>query len=124
MSSSTGPRASRAGIVAGVLAAPLLALTDQSIAFALVGWSCAHQTTMLIHLAHAAFLLAAAACTWGAFRAWQAPAVAAGAVANGAAAGASQRRFLAAIAIAAALLSTAAIAAMWLPTWLIAACIA
>jgi hypothetical protein len=88
-----------------------------------VGWSCAHQATIVVHCVHAAFLAAAAACAWLAARAWQA-AEGPGTVTDGAPAIAGQRRFLAGVAMVTAILATAAIASMWLPTWMISPCIA
>jgi hypothetical protein len=38
--------------------APALALVDQSVAYALVPWSCAHQQTVWLHATHAIFLVA------------------------------------------------------------------
>lgn len=71
----------------------------------------------------ALFMAAAAACTVAAFRAWRAP-PRPGVPSQGLAQPRDRRRFLAGIAVVAALISTAGIAAMWLPTWMIAACIA
>jgi hypothetical protein len=41
-----------------ILVAPMLALTDQSVAYVLVPWSCSHQAMLWPSLTHAAFLLA------------------------------------------------------------------
>lgn len=104
-----------------LIVAPLLAIIDQSVAFALVGWSCAHQTTIWIHVTHAAFLVAAGLCAgfaWPELRRTEAVAIASTTISI------SQRRFLAGIAASTAVISTLAIAAMWLPTWMIAPCVA
>ena len=45
------------------LAAPILVLADQSIAYATSGWACSHQNSMMLHVVHGAFL---AACVVGA----------------------------------------------------------
>ena len=101
-----------------LLVAPLLALTDQSVAFAVVGWACAHQSAYAIHGVHLLFLALTAACA--VFAGWQWRA-AARADTDGEAVG--RARFLVSLATASAALSALAIAAMWLPTWLIASCL-
>ena len=101
-----------------LLVAPLLALTDQSVAFAVVGWACAHQSAYAIHVVHLLFLLLTAACA--VFAAWQWRA-AARADADGESV--ARARFLVPLATASAVFSVLAIAAMWLPTWLIASCL-
>ena len=99
--------------------APLLALTDQAIALALVPWACAHQSTWVVHLSHASFLAAATAAAVGAWLRWRETAITS---ASGEAT--LQFHFLAGIAMTVAALSTVAIAAMWIPTWMISPCIA
>ena len=44
-----------------LIVSPLLALTDQTVAFAMVGWACAHQSVALLHASHALFLAATTA---------------------------------------------------------------
>jgi hypothetical protein len=100
-----------------LLVVPLLALTDQSVAFALVGWECEHQSTVLLHASHAFFLAVAIGGAVVAGRRWHETRATR---ANGA----RQRRFLAGVATTIAALSALAIAAMWIPTWLISSCIA
>src|SRR5437867_2641457 len=41
-----------------LLGAPFLALADQSVSYATVGWSCAHQHTLVVHAVHGVFLAA------------------------------------------------------------------
>ena len=103
-----------------LIVAPLLALADQTVAFALVGPGCASQSTALLHATHALFLALAIVATVAAWRSWLATAAAPTADGNGVV----QRRFLAGVATTVAALSAAAIAAMWIPTWLISPCIA
>jgi hypothetical protein len=103
-----------------LLVAPALALTDQSIAYAVVGWACAHQSAYAVHLVHLLFFVTTSAC---AVMAWRDRPRAAGANAN-AIDDLSERDFLVPLAIASAALSALAVAAMWIPTWLIASCIA
>jgi hypothetical protein len=55
----------------GLLVAPILALADQSVAYALLEWSCEHQKIAIPNLAHAVFLvltLATMAMAWGCWR--------------------------------------------------------
>ena len=103
-----------------LLVAPLLALADQTVAFALVGPGCAAQTTLALHSSHAVFLALAAAATLAAWRAWQETAAAVAGETDAV----RQRHFLAGVATTVAALSAAAIAAMWIPTWLISPCVA
>ena len=100
-----------------LLLAPTLALADQVIAYAAVGWSCAYERALVVHAIHALFLVTAAASLLPAWRLWSATSAAADE--------ATQRRhFLVGLAIAVGALSVLAIAAMWLTTWFIAPCIA
>ena len=103
-----------------LIVAPLLALTDQAVALALVGWACAHQTTLPMHASHALFLVLTTACAAGAWLAWSRTTLAP--VHEGDAV--RQRHFLAGLAVAVASLSALTIAAMWIPTWMISACVA
>ena len=61
-----------------LIVAPLLALTDQTVAFALVHWACAHQSTWVVHLSHVVFLALAAAAAVGAWLRWRETAISAG----------------------------------------------
>jgi hypothetical protein len=103
-----------------LIVAPLLALADQTVALTLVGPGCAAQTTSMLHASHALFLALAVVAAVTAWRRWLQTAPAP--VSNGE--NNVQRHFLAGIATIVAALSAAAIAAMWLPTWLISPCIA
>ena len=102
-----------------LIVAPLLALTDQTVAFALVHWACAQQSTWAIHLSHGVFLAITAAAAVGAWLRWRETAVSAG---TGDAT--VQFHFLAGVAMMVAASSAAAIMAMWIPTWMISSCIA
>jgi hypothetical protein len=106
------------GIWYPLLVVPIAMLADQSIAFALVHWSCVHQQPMAVHGVHALFLAAAVA---GIAMAWHA--LRAAAPANGGEAPA-RRRFTAGIALASSVLSALVIATMWLAVFLVAPCIA
>ena len=102
-----------------LIVAPLLALTDQTVAFSLVHWACAHQSLWAVHLSHALFLAIAAAAAVSAWLRWRqttiSPQTGAGMV---------QFHFLAGVATMIAVLSAVAIVAMWIPTWMISSCIA
>jgi hypothetical protein len=103
-----------------LIVAPLLALTDQAVAFSMVGWACAHQSPALLHASHALFLTLATATA-------VASCLQLGETGNAEAdkrEAARQVRFLAGIAATVASLSALAIAAMWIPTWMISSCIA
>lgn len=102
-----------------LIVAPVLALTDQIIAFALVHWACANQNTWIVHLSHAAFLLILAVLAVSAWLRWRETAMSASA-----AQAPVQFHFLAGIATTITVLSAVAITAMWIPTWMISSCIA
>jgi hypothetical protein len=99
-----------------LLLAPVLALADQVVAFAIVGWACARGEPIIVHVVHVAFFVAAAATLPSAWQAWK--------TSRKRRAAASEREsFLAGLAVGSAALSTLVIAAMSLPTWLIAPCV-
>ena len=114
----TGPGLRGPGVrtFCALIVAPLLALADQSVAFALVGWACAHGSAALLHATHAVFLVLTLVLAAGARQ------VAAHAVPGRRGAG-LQLRFLGGVAAAVALLSAVAIAVLWIPTWMIPACV-
>jgi hypothetical protein len=104
----------------GLLLAPVLALTDQSVAYALVGWACAHQTMAPVHAAHLLFLaLTTGACALS-WRAWRETAV----IPANEGDAVLQRHFLAGVATSVAALSAVAVVAMWIATWMISSCTA
>jgi len=103
-----------------LIVAPLLALADQTVTFAMVGSACANQSPALLHASHALFLALATATAAMAFLHWR-ESSRAGASAHAAA---RQVRFLAGVATTVAALSALAIAAMWIPTWMISPCVA
>ena len=95
-----------------LLAAPILALADQVVAYATVGWACAHE-----HAVHALFLVAVIAGSVPAWQLWHAT--------RSAKAGnetLARRHFLAGLAFASAALSILVIVSMWMPAWVIAPC--
>lgn len=101
-----------------LVVAPILALTDLTVAFATVSPACAHQLPLALHFVHGGFFVATLICTLAAWTAWRASATA---PANGETP--AQARFLAGIATAAAALSTVAVMSMWSPVLVIPACI-
>lgn len=102
-----------------LIVAPLLALVDQTVAFSLVHWACAHQSTWVVHLTHIVFLVIVAAAAGGAWLGWLETSVVAGIVEP-----ASPVHFLAGVATMIAMLSAVAIVAMWIATWMISPCVA
>ncbi|MBW8829004.1 MAG: hypothetical protein JF606_06155 [Burkholderiales bacterium] len=99
-----------------LLVVPTLALADQAIAYAAVGWVCAHGQPFVLQAFHALFLAIAAAGTVPAFRLWAATRAAATETAQ-------RQHFLAGLAVAAAALSVLVCAAMWMTTWVISPCV-
>jgi hypothetical protein len=102
-----------------LLIAPVLALLDQAIAFALVGWACAHQTTLPLHATHALFLVLTVAAVVLAWRVKRQTELGR----NDGDAQAPQRHFLAGIGVAVAVTMVAAVLAMWVATGVLAACV-
>jgi hypothetical protein len=101
-----------------LLAAPILALTDQSVSLAAIGWACDHQNALAVHALHVPFLIATVAGTAMAWQAWRTT------TNEGAADESRQRRhFLAGLATGSGALSALVIAAMWAPTWVVSACV-
>jgi len=100
-----------------LLLAPTLALADQVVAFAAVGWACEHDRAIVIHAIHALFLVATAVTLVPAWFGWHASRARADETAR-------RLHFLGNLALATAALSVLVIAAMWLTTWVIAPCVA
>jgi hypothetical protein len=101
-----------------LLVAPVLALADQGIAFATASWACEHQNALAAHVVHATFLaatLAATAAVWQLWRETRRIETADETLVR--------RHFVAGLATASGALSALAIAAMWIPTWVLAPCI-
>ena len=98
-----------------LLLAPLLALTDQSVAFATSGWACSHQHAPVMHAVHALFFVLIVAGTVVAWRHLRSlPARGAEPAAN--------RRFLAGLATASGALSALVVIAMWIPVSVLSPC--
>ena len=103
------------------LIAPLLALADQSIAYAFAGWACAHQQEGVPHAVHAIFLVATLAAT---FLAWTTARAALPALREGAGFSVHRHDMMATCALALGLLSAAVIVALWIPQWVLSPCFA
>src|SRR5205085_12010441 len=101
-----------------LLVAPLLALADQSVALSMTVWACRGQHELALHVVHAAFALATLATTVFVWLRWrQTSAEPQASEAN------ARRRFLAAMAIGASVLSLLVIVTMWAPTWVLSSCL-
>ena len=101
-----------------LLAAPLLALADQTISYAAADWTCAHHGTWVAHAVHAAFFVACAASCVLAWQLWRATVPAQADEAH------ARRHFLAGIATGSAALSGVVVLAMWIPNWWLSPCLA
>ena len=99
-----------------LLLAPIFVLADQSIAYAASGWACANQRPIAVHGIHALFLIGCVAGVVMAWQLWSATRRADGDERH------HVRHFLSGVALASAVLSSAVIAAMWLPSWLLSPC--
>jgi hypothetical protein len=103
-----------------LIVAPLLALGDQAVAFALVRSACTHQSTAPLHACHGLFLALTTVSAFAAWKGWRETAL----IPTKDGDATLQRHFLAGVAMKVAALSAAAIAAMWIATWMISSCIA
>jgi len=101
-----------------LLGAPVLALADQSVAYATVGWSCAHQHTLVVHAVHGAFLAPILIGTLLAWQLWREtrPVRAQGEEP-------ARRHFMAGLAAASGALSALVVGALWLPVWVLGPCL-
>ncbi|MDB5953149.1 MAG: hypothetical protein JWR65_5004 [Massilia sp.] len=104
-----------------LLLAPMLALTDAAVAYALVTPSCSRQDHAGLHALFAFSLLACLVMTWPAARNWLRWRTAG--APSGPAAG-SRRKFVAQVATMAGLLSALVMLAEWLPVWILSPCAA
>jgi hypothetical protein len=102
----------------GMLLAPLLALADQGVAYALVPYGCSHQHSAGLHLTHAVFLLATLAC---AVLAWPVARPALPALQEGPG-GIERQAMMGAVALGIAALSAAIVVALWIPQWVLPPC--
>jgi hypothetical protein len=101
-----------------LLVAPMLVLLDQGIAYATAGWACANQSVAAMQIVHALFftaVIAGVVLAAGQWRAARGAATADDALAA--------HRFLAGLALASAAFSSIVILALWIPTWILAACL-
>jgi hypothetical protein len=101
-----------------LLGAPVLALVNQSVSYATVGWSCAHQHPVAVHAVHGAFLATVVVGTLSAWRFWREtrPARTQGEAS-------ACRHFMAGVAAASGALSALVVVAMWLPVWVLGPCL-
>jgi hypothetical protein len=101
----------------GLILAPLFALADQSVTYAMVQWSCETQRHTPAHFVHLAFLVLTLASAWMAWTQWHG-----GASREDSGDRATVGSFVAGMATLVALLSAAVIAALWIPQWLLSPC--
>jgi len=98
-----------------LILAPLLALADQSAAYALAPWLCGHQQTAMGHAVHVLFLVAIVITG---VPAWAAARVLAPAEKTSS----EGRPMLAVVAALVALLSIVIVVALWIPQWVLSPC--
>jgi hypothetical protein len=101
-----------------LLGAPFLALVSQSVSYATVGWSCAHQQPLAVHAVHGVFLAAIVVGTLLAWALWREtrPVGAEGEEP-------ARRHFMAGLAASSGALSALVVVAMWLPVWVLGPCL-
>jgi uncharacterized membrane protein YhaH (DUF805 family) len=105
----------------GILAAPVLVLADQAIAYALARWGCSYQHREALHWVHVLFLVAVLATIVPAWAAASRPALEAQ---RGAGDSRDRHHFLATVSVWLAALCALVIVAMWIPQWLLSPCYA
>jgi hypothetical protein len=103
-----------------LIIAPVLALADQSVAYALAGWSCAQGHFAVAHVTHALFLLAVIAAT---FLAWTVARTGFEATRTEGPFSTHRHDAMALCALALGLYSAAVIVAMWIPQWVLSPCL-
>jgi hypothetical protein len=102
-----------------LLVGPLLALADQSLAYALVGWSCANQSVAALHAVYGVSLAIALVLVFFAARDW----LAAGPrVPDTAGDPVTRARFVALVAMLAGGLSAVVIFGQWIAVWMLSPC--
>jgi len=107
-----------AAIWLALLVAPLLALLNLTIVYALVVPACEGQNTLSLHLVSACSLLLSLLFTFMAWQHWQdSPNTAEDDVPV-------RQSFLPAVAAVSGLLSSLVIAAQWIPQWVLSPCFA
>jgi len=108
-----------------LLVAPSLALTDLSVAYALVTPACASQHQGWLHFSSAGFLALALAFTWQAFAEARRHAAHAAAESTVDSDQLEVRPwFIASVAASVGLLSSLVIIGIWIPQWLLSPCVA
>jgi hypothetical protein len=101
-----------------VILAPLLALIDQSVAYAMVPWACSHQAPGVLNAVHATFLVATLLTLVPAWRRLQP-----GAAPSARNPELERRHFFALVGVLSAAFSALVIVAMWIPQWFIGPCV-
>ena len=100
--------------------APIIALTDQSVAYAFVQWACATQNEAVIHWVHFIFFALAVMATLPAWA--DAARYGATPTPDAAGPGAGRARMMSITAAMTGALSSLVILAMWAPTWFLSPC--
>jgi hypothetical protein len=105
----------------GIVLAPLLALADQSVAYALVQWGCDYQHAGALQWVHAAFFVGALATIVPAWSGAMRPGMA-----DRAAPGDNHDRhhFMSLVSLWLGAFSALIILALWVPQWVLSPCFA
>jgi hypothetical protein len=105
----------------GIVLAPLLALADQSVAYALVQWGCSYQHAGAIQLVHLVFFLGALATLVPAWPGAMRPRVPDRALPGD---NHDRHHFTSMVSLWLGALSALVILAMWIPNWVLSPCFA
>lgn len=105
----------------GIVLAPLLALADQSVAYALVQWGCHAQQFASLQWVHAVFLVATLATlipAWPGAMRREVPAAAMPGDTH------DRQHFMSLVSLMVGSLSALIIVALWIPQWVLSPCFA
>lgn len=103
----------------GLLGAPLLALGDQSVAYAFAPYGCSHQHLAGPQAVHLAFLVATLVCAW---LAWTGAGPALRALRNDEGGSTQRHDLFAVLAFLMAVFSAAIVVALWIPHLFLSPC--
>lgn len=125
MQDSLDPGAGRHAVWPALLVAPSVALGHLSLAYAWVSPACARQDALSLHALSLASLVLCLVLTLSAWRRWTREAAASPGrrvTRSDAPHGAARASFIGLVATLVGSLSTLAIAAMWVPVWMLSPC--
>jgi len=103
----------------GFLAAPVLVLADQQLAYAILPFGCSHQAGFLGHAVHLVFLVATLGC---AVHVWPRARPALAHMRNDQGGAAQRADLMAVLSFLMAIFSALIVVALWIPQWVLSPC--